>query len=162
MPVSRTAKHKKRKKGPDLTAPVSVLSPEQPLECCVINNDWRDAHMANIIIARKAAGRFTVVGFLVDIWGLGLKDALLHKGLSRMELDKFVLIADRDSELVDCPLSLAQQLVYGGLAWARQHGFRIPAEAIRCLKILPAPSEDPDLSCFGTEDGSPMIIGDML
>ena len=115
--------------------------------------------MANIIIVRKTTGGFTAVGFLVDTWGMGLKDAFMHKGLSRIALDQLLAHAAGADELVDCPLPLAQELVYGGLAWARQHGFRSPAEAIRCLKILPAPPGEPDISSFGTKDGSPLIIG---
>ncbi len=161
MPVSRIKKHTKKKKGSDghPSAPVSALSPEYPLECCVINSNWRDAHMANVIIIRKTTSGFSAVGFLVDTWGIGLKDAFVHKGMSRLELDYLLAHAvGAEEEVVDCSLALAQELVYGGLAWARQHGFRTPAEAIRCLKILPAPLGEPDISRFGTEDGSPLIV----
>lgn len=136
-----------------------ALSPEQPLERCLINSDWQDSHEASIIIVRRAPGGFTAVGLLVDTWGSGLKDAFIHKGLNRFLLDQFLAHAASCSELVDCPLPLAQELAYGGLEWARQHGFRIPAEAIRCLKILSAPQGAPDTARFGTEDGSPLIIG---
>lgn len=115
--------------------------------------------MANIIIVRKTTGGFTAVGFLVDTWGMGLKDAFMHKGLSRIALNQLLAHAAGADELVDCPLPLAQELVYGGLAWARQHGFRSPAEAIRYMKILPAPPGEPDISRFGSEAGSPLIIG---
>jgi len=160
MPVSRNRKHAKRKKGPDghPSVPVAALSQEHPLECCVINSNWRDAHMANVIIARKTTDGFTVVGFLVDTWGFGLKDVFVHKGLSRIALDKLLAYAVGADEAVDCPLALAQELVYGGLVWARQHGFRTPAEAIRCLKILPAPLGEQDTSRFGTEDGRPLLV----
>jgi len=135
------------------------MSPEHPLECCVINSDWRNAHMANIIIVRKTTGGFTAIGFLVDTWGVGLKDAFIKKNLSRIEVDQLLAHAAGANELIDCPLPLAQELVYGGLAWARQHGFKSPVKAIRCLKILPAPPGEPDTSSFGTENGSPLIIG---
>jgi len=68
-------------------------------------------------------------------------------------------MAGRNFELVECPLSLAQKLVYGGLAWARQNGFRVPSEVIRSLRILPAPTVEPDLSGFGAEDGKPVLVG---
>ena len=114
--------------------------------------------MANIIIVRKTTGGFTALGFLVDTWGMGLKDAFMHKGLSRIALNQLLAHAAGADELVDCPLPLAQELVYGGLAWARQHGFRSPAEAIRYMKILPAPPGEHDISRFGSEAGSPLII----
>jgi hypothetical protein len=115
--------------------------------------------MVSIIIVRKTSSGFTAVGFLVDTWGLGLKDAFVHKGLDRILLDQLLAHAAGDDALADCPLPLAQELVYGGFEWARQHGFRTPAEAIHCLKILPAPPGEPDISRFGTEDGGPMIVG---
>ncbi len=43
---------------------------------------------------------FTVVGFLVDTWGIGLKDAFVHNGLSRIELDLLLVHAAGDDELV--------------------------------------------------------------
>jgi hypothetical protein len=155
-------KTQKRKKGPDdqlSVSAISALSPEHPLDICVINGDWRKAHMANIIIARKTPGGFAAVGFLVDTWGVGLKDGFMHKSLSRTELDQLLSMAGRNFELVECPLSLAQKLVYGGLAWARQNGFRVPSEVIRSLRILPAPTVEPDLSGFGAEDGKPVLVG---
>jgi len=161
--VSRAGKHKNGKKRPDgYLAPTSALSPENPLERCVINSGWRESHMASIIIVRKAPNGFTAVGFLVDTMGLGLKDAFAHKGLNRILLEQLLEHAAGGDGLVDCPLSLAQQLVHGGLAWARKYGFRAPTEAIRCLKIIPAPSGEFDISLFGTEGGSPLIVGDIL
>ena len=160
MPVSKTRKQKKRKKESDgsLSVPFSALSPEHPLECCVINSNWRDAHMANVIIARKTPNGLTVVGFLVDTWGLGLKDVFVHKGISPMTLDQLLVYAAGEHEMVFCSLMLAQELLYGGLVWARQNGFRTPAEVIRSLKILPAPLDELSMSHFGTEDGKPLII----
>jgi len=137
------------------------MAPEHPLECCVINRHWRDAHMAYIVVVRKATGGFTAAVFLVDTWGAGLKDGFGHKGLDQISLDQLLAQAAGADELIDCPLPLAQELVYGGLAWARQHGFRTPAEAIRCLKILPAPPSDPDFSSFGSKDGKPVILGSL-
>jgi len=80
MPVSRSGKHKKKRKGPDgCLSPVSAMGPEHPLECCVINRNWHDAHMAYIVVVRKAAGGFTAAVFLIDTWGVGLKDGFAHK-----------------------------------------------------------------------------------
>jgi hypothetical protein len=115
--------------------------------------------MAYVVVVRKTAGGFTAAVFLVDTWGVGLKDGFGHKGLDQISLDQFMAHAAGADELIDCPLPLAQDLVYGGLAWARQHGFRTPAEALRCLKILPAPPGEPDFSLFGGRDGRPVVLG---
>ena len=138
--------------------PLSALSPEHPLECCAINSNWREAHMANVIIARKTSNGLTVVGFLIDTLGLGLKDVFVHKGISPTKLGQLLDHPAGDYEMVNCSLLLAQNLVYGGLAWARKNGFRTPAEAIRSLKILPAPLDEPSFSHFGAADGKPLMI----
>lgn len=114
--------------------------------------------MANVIIARKTPNGLTVVGFLIDTWGLGLKDVFVHKGISQMKLDQLLAFAAGDDEMVYCSTLLAQELVYGGLAWARKNGFPTPSEVIRSLKILPAPLDEPGFSHFGTEDGKPLMI----
>lgn len=137
---------------------VSDLSPEHPLERCVVNPDWKNAHMASIVIARETGSGLTAVGFLVDLWGFGLKDAFIHTGMSRASLDRLLAKVADDGEWVECPLPLAQELVYGGLTWARKHGFRTLSEVVRCLEILPAPEGDPDISRFGTEGGSPLLV----
>ncbi len=162
MPVSRSGKHKKKRKGPDgCLSPVSAMGPEHQLECCAINRNWHDAHMAYIVVVRKVAGGFTAAVFLIDTWGVGLKDGFAHKGLDRIALDQLLAHAAGADELIDCPLTLAQELVYGGLAWARLHGFRTPAEAIRCLKILPAPPGEPDFSYFGGKNRKPSLLGSL-
>ncbi len=162
VPVSRSGKHKKKGPGdrPSVSA-VSALSPEHPLECCVINRHWRDAHMAYIVVVRKTTGSFTAAVFLVDTWGVGLKDGFGHKRLDRISLDQLLEHAAGADELIDCPLPLAQELVYGGLAWGRLHGFKTPAEAIRWLKILPVPQGEPDFSLFGGKDRKPVILGSL-
>lgn len=73
--------------------------------------------MANVIIARRTSHGLTVVGFLVDTWGLGLKDVFVHKGMSPMKFDLLLAHAAEDDEMVHCSLMLAQELVYGGLVW---------------------------------------------
>ncbi len=160
MPVSRSGKHRKSKKGTDghPSASASAQLQEQPLERCAINRHWRDAHMASIVIVRKTTGGFTAVWFQVDTWGLGLKDAFMRNGLSSIALDQLLTFTAGADELIDCPLPLAQELVYGGLAWARQRGFRIPAAAMRCLEILPEPAVEPDLSRFGIKDETPVSL----
>ena len=100
------------------------------------------------------------MGFLVDLWGFGLKDTFIHTGLSPVSLDRLLAKTADESDWIECPVALAQELVYGGIAWERKHDFRTPLEAARCLEILPAPPGDPDISRFGTKDGSPMLVGD--
>ena len=82
-------------------------------------------------------------------------------GLSSRSLDRVIgMIGDRFTWM-DCSLSLAQELVYGSVAWARKHGFRTPPETMRCLEVLPPPENEPDVSRFGGKVGRPVLIGDL-
>ena len=111
------------------------------------------------MIVRPVGSGFTVAGFLVDLWGVGLKDVFLHNRVSLGSLDRVMTQFAKDITWVECSLPLAQELVYGGLAWARKHGFKIPPDAMRCLEILPPPAKEPSLSRFGQKDARPVIIG---
>ena len=124
----------------------------------MINVGWAQQGMANVSLARRTPRGISHVAFLVDLYGVGLKDVAVHTGLSRQGLDRLHSVGFGESGHEECTLPMAQDLVYGGVAWARRHGFRTPPEALRHLPYLPAPEAPPDLSRFGGEDGKPLLI----
>ena len=138
-----------------------LLSPDYPVETCVVNADWQDVHMANVLLVRRTPSGLSCVGFLVDLQGVGLKDVAVHVRLDGRGLDRLRDIGFKESRWEECPLALARELVYGGVEWARRNGFRTPAEPLRYLAFLGEPAAPPDLSRFGGEDGRPLLVGDM-
>ena len=137
----------------------AALDHRHPLVSCLINEDWKDARMASIFIFRRAASGLVSSGFLVDLAGLGLKDAWGNYGVRESEIEETrSRLAAKGMSLVPCELSLAAKIVHGGVAWARKWGFRLPSEHKIWLRLLEAVTEtEVDLDLFG-HDGKPFLI----
>lgn len=138
-----------------------ITARKLPFYECLINQDWRDSGLATIVISRQQPnGNLTFGVFLVDIFCQGLKDTFCNCDFS---------IGKYKTELVDksysqqksmkCPVSLAHHVIYDGIAYAAQFGFR-PNEDFKLSRfILDAkadvePCEDIE---FG-RDGKPLFI----
>lgn len=87
--------------------------------------------LAAVLVARRHRyDKVSVCGYLVDVYCLGVKNALGPR-----VMDEHALLAFRrrffegyDAEPLAAPLDLAQQLVIGALDYARSLGFEPPAE----------------------------------
>ena len=125
--------------------------------------------MASIQLLQREEGHiesYRLVAFLVDVRGLGLKDAFIKANVSRRVFERIdqhrTQIAD-DFEMVSCSEELMRRLVFGGLAWARKHGFHTPVEVLRITERVLGPISDLekwDLSEFGY-DGKPLLMGSL-
>lgn len=130
---------------------------EQPLAAVLIVEGWQEEHMASIIIARRLPdGRLAAGGFLVDLYGLGLKsawaylfqdEAHLRRKTSGMPYEEF-------------DYAEARRLILAGVAWAERHKFRLPPEwkAIRHLIEPLQPGEALPMDLFGNEEGKPLLV----
>jgi hypothetical protein len=128
-----------------------------PLSGCLINANWQQCGLAHILVTRATATQVHAVGFLVDVLGVGLKDVAVSSALTRSRFEQVANFAYAESGRAECSLQLAQELVYGGVEWARRHGLRTPRECLRALSFLPPPAAPPDLSRFGRH-GRPVLI----
>lgn len=142
------------------------LSPRNPLVFCRIRSDWEWNQITTVVLARRLVRGYTLVGWLLDVGDLGLKDSFAQTGITKAEIARALAVLARGSEdeeepWEDCPMELAQRLVYGALAWARQQGVPLVGDATRYLEILPPPQEPPDLSLFGV-GGGPVTVEDDL
>jgi hypothetical protein len=156
-------KNNKKKRGPRPLPAAggmsALLRPDFPLVSCLINANWEEAAMADILVARRTPLGISAVFFLVDLTGLGLKDAAPRLRLTPSDLSELLQLGSRHWDWEECSLELAQELVYGGIAWARQHGIRTPPAALAPLPILPPPATPPDLRHFGGPGGRPILVG---
>lgn len=147
-----------------------VISPTVPQWQVVkirINQRWQADGMATIQLLQRDEGQYEyyrLAVFLVDIMGVGLKDAFVRSNVSPRALDRMGqrwALAEDALTMVSCSEELMHHLVFGGIAWAHRHGFHIPTEALRVAERVLGPVPDMeawDLSGFGYE-GKPMIIG---
>lgn len=131
-----------------------VTSPQNSLHACYVCEDWDKGGMAAINLARTIApGRVTMLSFLVDVWGMGLKDAW---GECDIPVSEFEERIDRAREVigaVSLPLGTARHLVYGGILRAKELGLRLPKRYERWTAVLgPLPDgQTPDMSLFGRD-----------
>lgn len=131
-----------------------VVNPERPLYASSITRDWEEEGIASIYIAREIApGRVTMIAFLVDLWGMGLKDAWGRCDIGCGEYDEHLDEAHKKVPLAPVQISLARHMVYGGIERARDLGFRLPRRYERWTAVLGPlpPGEPPDMGLFGCD-----------
>ncbi len=128
------------------------LSDRHEVYACYANEDWREAGMASIFVARRISpGTLSFAGFLVDYWGMGLKDAFGEMMITLSEFEERVERMRSHMGAVPIDLKTVQHLVFGGIAVAQKLGFRLPNRHERWTRLLGAlpPGESPDMSLFG-------------
>jgi hypothetical protein len=82
--------------------------------------------LANVLIVRQErASRVTACGFLVDVYCLGVKNAVgpVPMGSGAVEEFRRQFFSAFDDAPVSVPLELAQSVVHGAVAYARGLGF---------------------------------------
>jgi len=128
------------------------LSPEKyvrtqartlPIEACLITEDWKNAGICNVIIARRhKKGNLTIGLYLVDIYCLGLKDTSYRFGISTDEFDYFKKSL---GGIIECDYVLAHNIIYGGIAFAGDYGFKPHKDFAVTQFILEEDTEDVEL-----------------
>ena len=131
-----------------------VVDPQHCLHACLVTGGWEDKGLAAIYIARDIApGRVTMFNFLVDLWGMGLKDAWGECDIASSEFDEKVDELRDQLDLASLPIDTARHMVYGGIRRAQELGFRLPKRYERWTAVLGPlpPGESPDMSLFGCD-----------
>lgn len=158
----RKAQHAQAGRAPRSIARVLAEARSWPIAECLINPDWSREGLATIALARREPGGFLVLGiYLVDVFCLGLKDAMFMDRITpeawRGSLrDK---IYQAQSRPVPCPPELAHRIIYGAIDYAAGLGFRphpdweVTRPLLNPPETLP-PGQTPP---FG-KDGKPFFI----
>ncbi len=114
---------------------------------------------AGVTIARKSSfNRLILCNYLVDIWCLGVKDAMGPRKISEIDykafMDKFY--RGFGNEFVEIDFELAQAIVWGGVEYAQKLGFS-PHRDFEAARVNLEPwSGEPQLT-FG-KDGKPFYM----
>lgn len=103
-------------------------------------------------------GSVSVCGYLVDLWCLGVKDALGPKSVDRRKLPGFIdwYFRSYDQPPLAAPIDLARHLIFGAVKYAHELGFEAHQDFAGCVNHLGPWEENSDIT-FGRE-GSPMYI----
>ena len=138
-----------------------ALDHRHRLVTCLINEKWQEYKFVHVYVIRESPFGLVLVSFLIDLAEVGLKDAWGDYGYNKADVEdlKHKSLAD-DSALVPCDLSLAIDLVHGGILWAQKWNYKLPKDYKVWLRILPP--VDPkyiNMDLFG-EAGKPLFFMD--
>jgi hypothetical protein len=136
-----------------------ALDHHHPLVEYLINQDWEEIREAVVFVIREAPTGYVFACFEVDLADAGLEDAWGNCAFSRSDIEELKnQSTDTDARLVACDMSLAHDIVLGGIAWARKWRFKLPKDYKIWLRILaPAAAEEFDPDLFG-ENGKPLSM----
>ena len=96
-----------------------------PIHECLINTEWDESGMAQIIIARKHVNENVTLGlFLVDLYCLGVKDTFYQFNISTIEYEELKSRYLEGLETEECDYTLAHNIIYGAVAFAEDFGFQ--------------------------------------
>jgi hypothetical protein len=96
-----------------------------PVKECLISADWQERGLAQILIAREQPDGNLLFGvYLVDLLCLGLKNTFYNCNFSAHEYTEFRNPLVAEQGLVECPLDLACQIIYGAIDYAANLGFQ--------------------------------------
>ena len=89
-----------------------ALDNRHRLVTCLINEEWQEYKFAHVYVVRDSPFGLVLVGFLIDLAEVGLKDAWGGYGYNEADIEdlRSSSLAD-DSPLVPCDLSLVIDLV---------------------------------------------------
>jgi hypothetical protein len=132
-----------------------------PIKDCWIQPGWDENGLAVIVIVRQQPDANIVFGnYLVDYYCLGLKDTFYNADILPGEFrhDYLPKIFRRESPVGISP-ALAHEIIYGGIEYAAQFGFRPHSDFKRSQYILDPPDLHPRTGAveFG-RDGKPFYI----
>lgn len=134
-----------------------------PVYECLISESWQkdEPGLVQIVLARQQPGGDICFGvYLVDKLCLGLKNTFANANFSRSRYQDEILdrITGR-SEMKDCPLELAHQMIYESIDYAAQFGFE-PNKDFALSQFMLQPRgelEEPYHLTFG-KNGKPLYI----
>lgn len=112
-----------------------------------------------VLVARHRvhASKAQVVGFLLDVWCLGVKDAHPGDSMSHTELAEFrQLYFNTFESYLQVPAGLARDLVFGSVAYARGLDFEPHEDFETAADVLGRPRNESPI-CFG-RDGQPFYM----
>jgi hypothetical protein len=110
---------------------------ELPFHECFVNKNWKTGGMASIAISKTMpSGKFIVGLYMIDIFCLGLKDTLFQFALDSYGYHEFMERTNAQSEMIQCDLGEAHNLIYGAIDFAAENGFKPQKDFVITKQIL--------------------------
>lgn len=114
---------------------VKMLSPENyirqrartlPIHECLVNSEWEESQMANLIVARKHSnGNITAGLYLVDLLCVGVKDTHWFFNITEFEYsERLERFFNMEGGVTGIKYELAHNIVYSGIEFADDYEFK--------------------------------------
>ncbi len=131
-----------------------------PLNECLIDKEWQDRGLAQILISRRQPNNKLTFGvYLVDIFCLGLKNTFCNANISLEEYQRLKLDTLKESVLVPCSPGEVCKIIFGAIEYARRLGFEPQKDFDLSYFVLKGlPINDYDLTLEFGYDGKPLYI----
>lgn len=173
MAAKKKDKQKPRKPKVNLMAgvprpkPISFRGPMQYLEQaqdfpvlgCWVMEGWQEHGLTPVIVARLQADNRVMFGaFMVDIYCLGVKNALWETDVSRNRFERDLPRMCSGAPEA-CKTGLAHEMIYGAVDYARRFGFEPHRDFAKASLILDPPAAHTRIHHveFGHE-GKPLFV----
>jgi hypothetical protein len=121
--------------------------------------DSGPAGLVTVLVARERGGsKVSACSHLVDVYCLGVKNAIGPHVLDRRKLPefRFQMFRTYAGQPLEAPLELAQQVVFGAVEYARGRGFEPHSDFAACAGHL-GEWQGPSVITFGYQ-GKPLFI----
>lgn len=104
-------------------------------EASILKNP-EDEGFLIVQVSKETGGLVDVATFTVDVWCLGVRDALLHLDLSPGEAEELKRLQTEVLEEEKIHPACAKKLIEGAVAYAKQLGFSPPKKFRKASKLL--------------------------
>lgn len=133
-----------------------------PIEGCWAQKNWEDGGLAVIVVARRQPNGNLVFGsYLVDTYCLGLKDAYCNADIpsGHFHREMLPMMYSAAGQPTKISPDLAHEIIYGGIEYAQQFGFRPHRDFDLAQLVLDPPDAHPRTGRvkFG-KDGKPFFV----
>ena len=96
-----------------------------PFEGCWVQDGWDEHGLAVLVIARRSPkDRLYFASYLIDYYCLGLKDTFFNIDISQDKFRDVLRDVMPSGPVKEISPDLAHEIIYGGIEYAAQFGFR--------------------------------------
>ena len=145
-----------------------------PILGCWVMEGWQEQGITPVIVARLQADNRVVFGaFMVDIYCLGVKNALWEADVSRNRFER-ELPRMCSGAPEACESGLAHEIIYGAVDYARRYDFEPHRDFAKASLVLDPPAaharihhvefghEGKPLFVAGPNDNAPAIVNQLM
>jgi hypothetical protein len=130
------------------------------IEGCWVRHDWQETGLAVVLVARRQPdGNILFGNYLVDYYCLGLKDTFCNANVPPEQFRREVMHKIFPKRPLSISPALAHEIIYGGIEYAAQFGFRPQRDFKDSQYVLDPPDMHPRSGKvkFGYE-GKPLFV----